>query len=673
MGRAPLSASLGLLLAALAINAVGSKAARADAAPLQPVRLQLKWKHQFQFAGYYAALERGYYREAGLDVRLLEALSEGEPSTTVLNGQAEFGIGASDLVLLRSQGKPVVALAAIFQHSPLVLVSLKRSGIDHVHDLAGKRLMIEPHAAELLAYLEQEDLPASKLRLVPHGFDVAALQRGDVAAISAYSTDEPFQLRQAGLDYVTFNPRAGGIDFYGDTLYTTEAQLREHPERVRAFVEASLRGWRYALAHPEPMITLIRSKYSRRHSREHLEFEAEQMRRLIMPDVVEIGYMNPGRWEHIVETYSQLGMAPADMSLSGFLYDRHPKPDLTWTYVSLGGALLLLLIAIGVAVRYRRLHGAIHREVAERKQAEQHLRTLETRYRVLAEHGPFPIVITRVADGLIRYINPMAARVFELGPEQAVGLTVATFYVQPEKRGEFVRKLEDEGFVRNHEVRLRSATGHSFWAALSATTIEFEGEPAAFVAMMDISERKELETQLERLATTDDLTGIFNRRSFTLHGLEVIEQTRELQQPLSLLLLDADQFKSINDTHGHEIGDVVLRHLAGMLKLVLRQGDLAARIGGEEFGVLLPNADVRQALAVANRLCLLIEGQEIDAGGKRVRLTVSVGVTELEPNAPTLEELLRRADLALYRAKRSGRNRAEAYAPALERETAPAS
>lgn len=661
------------LPALLALGLLGFPAGSAAAAPgsasLQPVTLQLKWKHQFQFAGYYAAIERGYYREAGLDVRLQEAPAEGEPSDAVLNGSAEFGIGASDLVVLRSQGKPVVALAAVFQHSPLVLVALKRSGIDHVHGLAGKRVMIEPHAAELLAYLEQEDLPPSKLIQLPHRFDVAALQRGEVAAISAYSTDEPFQLRQAGLDYVTFNPRSGGIDFYGDTLYTTEAQVRTHPARVRAFVEASLRGWRYALANPGPMISLIRSKYSRRHSREHLEFEAAQMRRLIMPDVVEIGYMNPGRWARILENYAQLGMAPATTSLSGFLYERYPKPDLTWVYFSLGGGLLLLVAAWGVAARYYRLHGAIHREAAERAQAEEHLRTLESRYRVLAEHGPFPIIITRLTDGLIRYINPMAAQVFELNSAQAVDLSVTTFYLYPDDHRGFARELETEGFVRNHEVRLRSATGHSFWAALSATSIEFEGEAAAFVALMDISERKELETQLEKLATTDDLTGIFNRRSFTHHGHDAVELSRCLEQPLSVLLLDADQFKTINDTHGHEVGDLALRHLAGALKLVLRHGDIAARVGGEEFGVLLANTDVRQALAVANRLCRLIAGQEINSPGKHVRVTVSVGVAELDPSAPSLDELLRRSDLALYHAKHSGRNRAEAYTPALERDT----
>jgi ABC-type nitrate/sulfonate/bicarbonate transport system substrate-binding protein len=118
---------------------------------LDPVRVQLKWRHQFQFAGHYAAIERGFYREAGLDVLLLEATDSEEPARVVLDGRAQFGIATSDLAVLRAQGKPVVALAAIFQHSPYVLVAAKRPGLEHVHDLVGRRVMVEHHSAELLA------------------------------------------------------------------------------------------------------------------------------------------------------------------------------------------------------------------------------------------------------------------------------------------------------------------------------------------------------------------------------------------------------------------------------------------------------------------------------------------------------------------------------------------
>ena len=254
------------------------------------ITLQLKWKHQFQFAGYYAAQAQGYYREAGLEVQIQEAEPNNlDPAQAVLQGDAEFGISNSDLLLLRDRGDPVVALAAIYQHSPSIWLVTKRSGIDNIHNLAGKRGMVEPHAMELIAYLAQEGINLNKMVQVPHTFDPLSLISGKVDAMSAYSTDEPFFLEKSNIEYLTFNPRAGGIDFYGDTLFTTEAQLKNHPQQVQAFVDASLKGWDYALNHPYEIVDLIYNEYSQRHSREHLSFEAKMTRNLILPDVVSWG------------------------------------------------------------------------------------------------------------------------------------------------------------------------------------------------------------------------------------------------------------------------------------------------------------------------------------------------------------------------------------------------
>ena len=202
----------------------------------------------------------------------------------------------------------------------------------------GKKSCIEAHAAELLAYLESEGISSTDLTLLPHSFDPNALILDQAAAISAYSTDEPFLLKQAGLEYLIFNPRASGIDFYGDTLFTTETQIKDNPERVKAFVDASLRGWAYALDHPDEVVDLIYSEYTQRHSKEHLLFEAEKTKQLILPDVVEIGYMNPGRWQRIAEIYTEMNMTPEKLSLDNFIYNPNPRPDLTWLYLSLLGA-----------------------------------------------------------------------------------------------------------------------------------------------------------------------------------------------------------------------------------------------------------------------------------------------------------------------------------------------
>ena len=336
--------------------------------------LQLKWQHQFQFAGYYAAIAQGYYREAGLDVKLLEAVPGQDPSQAVLQGRADFGVGTSDLVLLRDKGQPVVVLAAIFQHSPLVLLADRRAGVGDLQDLYNKPVMIEPLSAELFAYFRDEGLDPTKLHLLPHTFNVRDLIDRRVAAMSGYSTDEVYQLKAAGLDFMTFTPRAGGIDFYGDNLFTTEDQIRRHPARVRKFLAASLKGWDYALAHQAEIVDLIRRDYSQRKSRAQLLFEAESTAQLMHPGLIETGHMNPGRWRHIADVYGDFGMASRNLSLAGFLYDPDPRPDLRWLYWTIGGLAALALLALGWALPLFRFNRQLRREIAARRQTEEALR-----------------------------------------------------------------------------------------------------------------------------------------------------------------------------------------------------------------------------------------------------------------------------------------------------------
>ncbi len=188
------------------------------------VTLQLKWHHAFQFAGYYAAKEKGFYDDAGLDVELLEAGPGIDPIEPVLEGRAQYGVSNSSLLLARHAGRPVVVLAVVFQHSPLVLLARQTAGSDatgDIHDLIGKRIMIEPQSDELIAYLKQEGIPLDRLVQVPHSYRPADLIEGRVDAITAYASNEPFYLDHAGLAYRVHTPRAAGIDFYGDNLSTT--------------------------------------------------------------------------------------------------------------------------------------------------------------------------------------------------------------------------------------------------------------------------------------------------------------------------------------------------------------------------------------------------------------------------------------------------------------------
>lgn len=342
------------------------------------LRLQLRWLHQFQFAGYYMALEKDYYRDAGLDVEILEGGPQAlKPVDAILSGRSDFAISNSGVVIERMAGKPVVALAAIMQTSPIVWIVRADSGIRTPADLAGKRLMLmpAPESAELLITLRREGIDMGQLNIQPTSFDPQDLIDGRTDAYDGYISNETYWLAQRGVDYRLINPREYGVNFYNDVLVTREQLLRDQPQRVAAFVQASLKGWQYALEHQEESIQLIRRRYAPGKSLEHLRFEADALRKLIMADLVQLGHMNPGRWDAIANSYVQLGMAPGPVDLRGFLYSEHLEQDNRMLY--LGGAIALLVILLmgTVALRFAALSRALQREINRRQDTEQQLLT----------------------------------------------------------------------------------------------------------------------------------------------------------------------------------------------------------------------------------------------------------------------------------------------------------
>jgi diguanylate cyclase (GGDEF)-like protein len=173
----------------------------------------------------------------------------------------------------------------------------------------------------------------------------------------------------------------------------------------------------------------------------------------------------------------------------------------------------------------------------------------------------------------------------------------------------------------------------------------------------DITELKEREFALQRLATTDPLTGAMNRRRFLEAGESELRRAERYDAPISVALMDIDFFKRINDTHGHAAGDKVLRRLVEELNATLREHDLICRYGGEEFAVLFPETDEAAAEVAAERLRLAVEGLVVRTETGEVRPTVSIGGTQADPHGDSLESALSRADVALYEAKNGGRNR----------------
>ena len=415
-----------MILLAATFCLVAVPAAGADDNPLT---LQLSWTEQFQFAGYIAAIEKGFYRAEGLDVTL-RALEPGRtPIGAVMAGDAHYGVAGSELLLEHLRGAPVVALAPILQHSPFVIMTRSDAAILWPADLIGKRVMLPGggRGAELAALLQRERVPLDRLTLVPHSRDVADLVEGRVDAMGVYATTQADQVRAGGVSVRLMRPVDYGIDFYGDILFTTRDEVALHPERAAAFRRASLRGWEHALANTDEVIELILARQAAQPpgggaqpGRAELRSEAELMRPLIVPDVIELGHSNPQRWERIATTYGALGMADASRSsspdLAGFLYDAggaaRVPPWARWLATA-------VLVAAGLAgafavwtVQLRRAAAARTRELAARNEALEAERRLHEqavaesrRFARMIEHSP-DFVASATPDGRLHYVNP---------------------------------------------------------------------------------------------------------------------------------------------------------------------------------------------------------------------------------------------------------------------------
>ena len=508
------------------------------------VRLQLRWHHQFQFAGYYMALQQGYYQQAGLDVSIIAAHAGVSSLEQVLSGKAEFGIAGSGALLAYMQGKPVVAMAAIFQNSPSVWLVLAESDIFSLQDLARSKLEIidELENAELLAIFAKEGFDLKKLQINTTTMRLDNLLSGKSDAINAYLSNEPYVLDQLGVAYRTINPVSFGVNFYRDVLITERRWLEKHPAVAEAFLAASVAGWKYAFEHVDETIQHIIAHYAPDKTQAQLQFEAQAMRKLVLPDYVSIGHMNPERWQQIAKTFQQLGMLAQVKPLDAFLYTEPQPAD----YRQLVQFVIVLLAALAVisfiTLRFRRLEKALHAEIDRHAQTEQQL------------------------------------------------------------------------MERNQE--------------------------------------------LLQMATTDQLTGLCNRRAILQRAQAEIRRASRYQKNLAVLMLDIDHFKQINDQYGHAVGDKVLIAFATLCLQSIRDTDLAGRYGGEEFFILLPEIDLATAILSADRLRITVSQHPFElSDGSVINVSCSIGIAMFQPEQDDLDKLLLRADQALYQAKRQGRNR----------------
>ncbi|MCA1944159.1 MAG: ABC transporter substrate-binding protein, partial [Desulfovibrio sp.] len=394
--------------------------------PLESVTLQLKWTTQFQFAGYYTALGKGFYEEAGLDVTILERDPTADATDLVLAGKADYGVDSSEVLRQRLNGAPLVVLAAILQHSPVALLTLEASGIETPHDLAGRRLLLGTgKVPSILAMLAHEGIPMERIIALQGENRPDSLSRGQCDALVVYTSNEPFFYRKAGVPVRILHPRSYGIDFYEDCLFTTEHNAREHTDRTIRFRDATLRGWQYALEHPQEIIDLLLTRFGCTNSREHLEYEAAIIHDSILPNLVEIGHMNTGRWQRMADVLNSLGMTNS-RNIAGFVFDPEGEHHASmhrltqrWINVASVAGCLLLITYIWVFTLRRGI-----------RTKTEDLRKSEAQFRAVFEAMPIALALWQWKgdDFVLHDVNPALMQLTEGKVEGHLGARLKDFY-----------------------------------------------------------------------------------------------------------------------------------------------------------------------------------------------------------------------------------------------------
>jgi diguanylate cyclase (GGDEF)-like protein len=236
---------------------------------------------------------------------------------------------------------------------------------------------------------------------------------------------------------------------------------------------------------------------------------------------------------------------------------------------------------------------------------------------------------------------------------------LSAYYKTPEERQKIVQAIfAGGGKATRVEAALSHKNGSTVWISTSAF-VRFgqDGQPTFIEGMArDVTEQKRMEDQLVALSRIDGLTGSYSRRYYLDKSEEVINMMRRYQRPASMMIADLDHFKTINDNYGHHAGDLALKVFTNVCRQEIRESDILGRLGGEEFGLMLPETTIHHAEILAERIRKAAAALEIKLDDTTIRITVSIGLAELNAEDISPETVMRRADLAMYQAKTRGRN-----------------
>ncbi len=466
----------------------------------QQVNIMLRWNHQFQFAGYYAAIKKGFYKTEGLDVVLIENNSTQSAIERVLSGEADYGIASSDLILARNLGKPVVVLASIFQHSAIAIISDYDKNLKYLSDYVGKTLVTTEHdKAEISLLFAKEGISPDKINFIPHEFNIDPLLTNRADGQIDYISMQPIQLRMAGVEPRIIRPVDYGVDFYGDALFTTQKEIALKTHRVEQITRATIKGWEYALRNKDEIIDYILTLpgvQRRGITREMLKFEADMIEELVQPRLVEIGHINPQRWDRMASLFAAQSMLSRSWDSEGFIYNpdnpQH-RQDLMLKIViiilfSLGAMFLIVMLL------NKQLKGVVNKRTAELIQLSQ-------RDEALLHAIPDMLMLFNRKKQIVDYHPQNNDSVFHTIPSKFLGKNVSD--VLPQEVATETKKCVDSVFDDGKMVQYSYSLTKDHSTRYYEARFVPSGSNEVLALIRDISDRVAYEEEL--IASQDQL------------------------------------------------------------------------------------------------------------------------------------------------------------------------
>ena len=729
---------------------------------LQYVRVQLEWKYQFEFAGFIAAKEMGYYREAGLDVDLVEYKPSVDDIVSLIQGDADYVVHNSNLVVHGGHIAPVVVLATYFQRSPLIFVT--HPSIRTPSELVGKRIMgttDEFRYSSLALLLNHFYVNSANSDIREHTFSIDDFIQGKVDAMSAFRSNQLYELDRLGVAYNVIDPADYGFVSSAVSVLATQERVVQNPERTQRFVEATNRGWEYALDHVDEVINMILEHYSQQKSAPALRYEATVSEQMMQLDLFPLGATSDELGQRIFKQLKRSGLLHADEQYKQytldslltklgkqlqldpaqrqFLLDKGqlvacvqgdnlpleamqsqeyvgivaeliqktfsrdvPVPLLvhpivsgeSWQetlargrcdFVSMAIAngrdkkfaysreylQQPLLLATSVDTVFvsdlRRLSQRTIGAVDDESILER-LRAAYPELKFVPQDDPRD-ALAAVANGeLFGYVDESSVIANQIQKtysdslkigatlEQGIGFSMAVNRDQ----NELLEILDnvasrisgDELMIQrayNNWVSVRNETAFDytlFWQIFTGVAVV-----GAFLFINNLRLRR-LSQQLLTMSITDALTGAGNRAQADQLLRSAHRDLNKGSSGFGVILCDIDHFKTINDTYGHQTGDLVLKEVTVALSSAMRRDVKICRWGGEEFLILVSDTDEHGLKALTNRLRASIADTTF---GNGLEITASFGFGMLNP-AMSIDRNITKIDNALYQAKKSGRD-----------------